>query len=232
MIGQCKSMYIGIVALAALLPAGTNKSRRRRALLTAALLGLSAASSLSWSLYTLQTYGQTEDNTFSVLRAGRRLATLLQRPLEYLGNMMNQLGSLSQYRHWITNQQMWGLGHIDHFWNYLPFFTAFTVLWAFTAARRMPCDAVIVFSRNERLMCMAIAMATALLLITAVQLFDAGAHLFDGRLYAQGRYFLPLWLLVWIAIHSPALHNPQVRLCLPELCIVAVLFLHLVAATN
>lgn len=196
LIGQCKSIYIGIVALFWIVPRDKFHSLRHKAVITALLMGVGIISSLSWSLYTIQVHGQSHHHSWNAPRMEQRLSKVMQQPKHYAQRLFTGVTTWRWYQKWMENQIYWwgqkksdihrsGIGKI------LP------LLWLLSVIVTLPFDQKTTLKLWERAWSFAIFAITCLAVIIVVYLFFP-----LGGGTTHGRYILPVMPLLWIAFYN------------------------------
>jgi uncharacterized membrane protein len=190
LIGQCKSVYVGVTALAYILPKHMFGSRQKQLLLATLMVALSVGSSMAWSWYVTSTYGRVHHFTWSIPRAESRLAEINENPEEKIDRLASLAQSPRQYHKLFTNQIFWEekrrMENVD---------IAFYALWLASCLFLLPFEKRLSLKPAARAMSVLIFTGTLAIIVLV-------SYLLFITMRTEGRYLLPILPLLWLGIYG------------------------------
>ncbi|MDO4526529.1 MAG: DUF2142 domain-containing protein [Candidatus Saccharibacteria bacterium] len=189
MIGYCKIVYLPLVALYLLIPAERFGSKRLKWIHASILLVLLVVLNISW----LSTSSQFLMEFNPGVNSGEQLAGILHNPLRYAGVLLNSLNVRGEF--YATSLLGINLGAFTFNFPMIFFFVSFAIFVILFAQR----DESLNVTGFQRAIFGITFLAITVLMFTSIyiQWSPVGLSFVDG---VQGRYFLPILLLVPFAV--------------------------------
>jgi len=189
LVGYCKIVYLPLVALYLLIPAKRFGSPRAKWIHASILIIALLALNLSW----LATSSRFLVEFNAGVNPGEQLAGILHNPLRYLMVLFNSLNTMGEF--YLTSLLGINLGSFTFNLPTIFFFLSFVLLVLLFAQR----DEAIKITPVERLVFGGVFCLVALLVFTSIYIQWSPVNLpfVDG---VQGRYFLPIILLIPLTI--------------------------------
>ncbi len=214
--GLAKAAYFLVPALAFLIPG------QRRGF-AAACVALSVTGAVAWDAFVAVHYYD--------INSSPALAAMLAAPFSFVSELLQSLASLEYLKHWAANLTLWnGYLWTARNWVYNPAYETLALggVLLLTATAFIPCPWRP--SPRERALCLGIFAATGL--IVAVMIYAMFyqhmkpdvpfAVTPENSTYIQGRFFLPVLPLLWLAVYYPVVLPKRLKYVIPLTLILLV----------
>lgn len=185
LIGFCKIVYLPLILLLLIIPKEKFKSAKQRWLFIGILFTVVAIINMVWLMISSRYLIQYQEG----VNSREQLMGIIKNPIRYIIVMFKTTNVYGQA--WLSNMLGMSLGAFKFNLPSILFFTSFTIMILLFAQR----NETLKLQRFDRWIFAIVFLMIAVLILTSLYLqwTTCGADVIDG---VQGRYFLPILLLL------------------------------------
>lgn len=218
LIGLCKIVYLPLVLLYLIIPIIKFGSKKRKIIHLSIIFGLVVVVNLTWLMLSSRYLVEYNEG----VNSGIQLKNILQNPINYLEVIFNTMNIYMQS--WVNNMLGLSLGAFVFNLPGMFFFSSFAVMLLLFFQRS---DAL-KMRVMDRIIFAGVFLIIFCLILTSLymQWTPVGYNIVEG---VQGRYFLPILLLVPIIISRCDNKKPHMILITQDIILTYSLFVNVVA---
>ncbi len=217
-IGLCKIVYLPLVLLLLIIPVEKFGSKKKKWIFLCVLFSMVAILNLTWlavsSNYLIEYRTGVDSKT--------QLMGILKNPVTYLMVVIRTLNAC--WQDWALNTFGLTLGYFNFVLPSILFFTSFAITVLLFGQR----SEALKIKKFDRIMFALVFLIIVMLILTSLymQWNPVGSSIIEG---VQGRYFLPIMLLVPIMISRRSNKEPHMDLISQDMVIFYGLFVNVAA---